>query len=166
VAHSGRKEVFVNIHATDWDVERAPSGIGERLLHIGRGLGGELLGATMFEVEPGYRGPYHLHHGNEELLLVVEGIVTVRTPDGEREAGRGELVLFRRGPDGLHALENHANDPVRFVVFSSMVDPDVTEQPERGMVGVFAGGVPTAGVDAPLEAFFPREAARGYRDPD
>ena len=43
-----------------------------------------------------------------------------------------------------------------------MVDPDVTEQPETGMVGVFAGGVPTAGRDADFEAFFPRDAAVGY----
>ncbi len=156
---------MVTLYGDEWDVERSPGGIGERLLHVGRRLGGELLGATMFEEQPGYRGPYHLHYGNEELLLVVDGVLTLRTPDGEHELGRGELALFRRGPAGLHALENRSDGPVRFVVFSSMIDPDVTEQPERSMVGVFAGGVPTAGVDAPLEAFFPRDAAHGYRDP-
>lgn len=156
----------VNVYGDEWDVERAPGGVGERLLHVGRRLGGELLGGTVFEVEPGYRGPYHLHYGNEELALVLSGVLTLRGPDGERALGAGEATLFRRGPDGLHALENRSDAPARFAVFSSMVDPDVTEQPERGMVGVFAGGVPTAGLDAPLEAFFPRDAAHGYRDAD
>jgi uncharacterized cupin superfamily protein len=154
----------VNLYDNDWDVERERAGARERFLHVGRRAGGELIGATMFEVGPGYRGPYHLHHGNEELVLVVDGTPTLRTPEGERELRPGDMELFVRGPAGLHALENRSDASARFVVFSSMVDPDVTEQPETGMVGVFAGGVPTAGRDAPLEAFFPREAAVGYLD--
>ena len=90
--------------------------------------------------------------------------MTVRWHDGEEELGRGDVTLFPRGPDGLHAIENRTEEPVRFVLVSSMVDPDVTEQPERGMVGVFAGGVPTTGRDAELEAFFPRDAATGWRE--
>ncbi len=155
---------LVNLHGDEWDVERVVAGVEERLLHVGRRAGGELLGGTMFEVGPGYLGPYHLHYGNEELVLVVDGVVTLREPGGDRELRAGDVVVFRRGQDGLHALENRSDAPARFVVFSSMIDPDVTEQPERGMVGVFAGGVPTAGMDAPLEAFFPRDAAHGYRD--
>jgi len=154
----------VSLNGDQWDVERVVEELDERLLHVGKRLGGELLGATLFEEGPGYRGPYHLHYGNEELVLVVDGALTVRWAAEEQTLGPGELVLFRRGPDGLHALENRTDEPVRFVVFSSMVDPDVTEQPERGMVGVFAGGVPTTGLDAELEAFFPRDSAKGYRE--
>jgi uncharacterized cupin superfamily protein len=153
----------VNLYGGEWDVERVVGGVDERLLHVGRRAGGELLGGTMFEVGPGYLGPYHLHYGNEELVLVVDGTLTVREADGDRELRPGDVAVFRRGNDGLHALENRSEATVRFVVFSSMVDPDVTEQPELGMIGVFAGGVPTAGMDAQLEAFFPRDAAHGYR---
>ena len=152
----------VNLHGHEWDVERVVGGVDERLLHVGRRVGGELLGGTMFEVGPGYRGPYHFHYGNEELVLVVEGTLTLRMETGERELRPGDVVLFPRGRDGLHALENRGDAVIRFVVFSSMVDPDVSELPERGMVGVFAGGVPTAGADTELEAFFPREATEGY----
>jgi uncharacterized cupin superfamily protein len=152
----------MNLYDDGPDVEREANGVSERFWHIGRRFGGELLGGTMFEVGPGYRGPYHLHYGNEELLLVVDGAPTLRTEEGERELRPGDVTLFRRGRDGLHAIDNRSDAPARFVVFSSMVDPDVSEQPEKGVLGVFAGGVPTAGVDAPLEAFFPRDAALGY----
>ena len=152
----------MNLYGNEWDVGRAPAGPRERPAHIGRRLGGELLGATLFEVEPGWRSHYHLHHANEELLLVVDGTPTLRTPDGERELRPGEVALFRRGPAGTHAVVNDSDAPARFVVFSSMVDPDVVEQPEAGTVGVFVGGVPTAGRDAAMELFFPREAALGY----
>ena len=152
----------MNVYENEWDVERERDGVVQRFRHLGLGAGAELLGATMFEVAPGYRGPYHLHHGNEEAVLVVEGAPTLRTEAGERELRAGDVVFFPRGAEGLHALDNRSSEPARFVVFSSMVQPDVTEQPETGMVGVFAGGVPTAGRDAPFEAFFPREAAVGY----
>jgi uncharacterized cupin superfamily protein len=152
----------MNLYEMDWDVERAPLGLQERFAHIGRRLGGELIGATMFEVEPGWTSLYHLHHGNEELVLVVDGTPTVRTAEGERELRPGDVMLFRRGAEGAHAIANRSDAPARFVVFSSMVEPDVVEQPEAGVVGVFAGGVPTSGRDAELELFFPRDAALGY----
>ncbi len=150
---------MLNLHGDEWDVEREHDGIRRRFLHIGRRLEGELIGATMFDVGPGYRGPYHFHHGNEELVLVVEGTPTLRTTEGERELRPGDVVLFRRGEAGLHAVDNPGHAPARFVVFSSMVDPDVTERPEEGLVGVFAGAVPTMGLDAPFEKFFPRDSA-------
>jgi uncharacterized cupin superfamily protein len=111
------------------------------------------------EVEPGYAGSYHLHHGNEELLLVLAGRLTVRGPENEREAEPGDVVFFPRGPAGLHAIENRSPERARFFLLSSKVFPDVTERPDEGLVGVFAGDVPTLGRDAPFEAFFPQKAA-------
>ena len=151
----------MNVYDDAFDVERRREGANERLRHLGHALGTGLLGATVFEVDPGWAGPYHLHHGNEELVLVLDGAPTVRTPEGERELRRGDLVFFARGREGLHAIANRSDEPARFVVFSSKIHPDVTEQPETGLVGVFAGDVPTAGRDAPFEAFFPRDAAVG-----
>jgi uncharacterized cupin superfamily protein len=151
----------MNVYDDAFETERQREGATERLTNLGHALGTSLLGATIFEVEPGYAGPYHLHHGNEELLLVLDGTPAVRTPTGERELRRGDVVFFPRGADGLHAIANRSHDSARFVLFSSKVHPDVTERPEEGLVGVFAGDVPTAGRDAPFEAFFPRDAALG-----
>jgi uncharacterized cupin superfamily protein len=150
----------MNLYGDDWDVERMSSeGVQARFLHVGHRLGSALVGGTVMEVGPGYRGPYHLHHGNEELVLVLRGRVTVRDPRGERGLEPGDVAFFPRGPDGLHALENRSAEPARFLLLSSKVHPDVTERPEEGVVGVFVGDVPTMGRDAPFEAFFPRGAA-------
>jgi uncharacterized cupin superfamily protein len=149
----------MNVYDDAFDVERQRDGATERLRNVGHALGTGLLGATVFDVAPGYAGPYHLHHGNEELVLVLDGTPTVRTPTGEQDLRPGELAFFPRGRDGLHAIENRSSEPARFVLFSSKVHPDVTERPEEGLVGVFAGDGPTAGRDAPFEAFFPRDAA-------
>lgn len=151
----------MNLHGNEWDVERqSAEGAAVRMRHVGHGLGTELIGGTLLEVGPGYLGTYHLHYGNEELMLVLDGQPTVRTPEGESEYERGDVVFFPRGQAGLHAIENRSDRPARFLLLSSKVHPDVTQRPEEGLVGVFAGDVPTLGRDAPFEAFFPDEASR------
>ena len=146
----------MNVNTDEWDVERETV----RIRFIGHALESELIGGVLLELRPGHRGPYHLHHGNEELALVLAGDVSVRGEDGSRELGPGELAFFPRGRAGLHALENHSEEPARVLLLSSKVSPDVTERPEEGLVGAFAGDVPTLGRDAPVEHFFPVESAR------
>jgi uncharacterized cupin superfamily protein len=152
----------MNLNDTDWDVERSFGEAAMRMLHVGRRLGGELLGATVFELDPGLRGISHLHHGNEEWVIVLEGAPTLATPAGERVLGVGDVAVFRRGPEGAHALSNHSDSPCRFVVLSSMRHPDVIEYPDADVVGAIVGDAPTAGRDAPFEAFFPADARIGY----
>ena len=134
------------------------------MMHVGRRLGSELLGATVFEIEPGVRGVYHFHHGNEEWALVLDGALTLRTAEGERELKRGDVAVFRRGPEGAHALTNNSDSVCRVAIFSSMVHPDVVEYPEAGVVGAIAGDAPTAGRDAPFEAFFRASDGIDYGD--
>ena len=148
----------MNLNTDDWDVERETV----RIRHLGHALGTELIGGILLELLPGHRGPYHLHHGNEELAFVLTGTVTVRGETGQSSHGGGDVVFFARGREGLHALENHTDEPARVLLLSSKVSPDVTERPDEGLIGVFAGDVPTPGRDAPLELFFPVDtAARG-----
>ena len=151
----------MNLYDSDWDVDRDYGGPHTKMMHVGRRLGGELIGATVFEIDPGLPGIYHFHHGNEEWALVLEGTLTLRTPDGERELRSGDVAVFRRGPGGAHALGNRSREPCRVAVFSSMRDPDVIAYPEAGVVGAIAGDAPTAGRDAPFEAFFPLDRRLG-----
>jgi uncharacterized cupin superfamily protein len=38
--------------------------------------------------------PYHIHNGNEGLLLVLSGTPQLRTPDGVRTLEAGAMVAF------------------------------------------------------------------------
>jgi len=91
---------------------------------------GPLLGATVYEFEPGNFGVYHFHHASEELLIVLRGRPTLRTPEGERVLAEGEAVHFATGPEGAHALRNDTDEPVRFVVAGMRVFPEVVEYPD------------------------------------
>jgi uncharacterized cupin superfamily protein len=103
-------------------------------------LGGELLGASVYELPPGEKSfPYHFHNANEELLVVLDGEPTLRDEDGERRLSTGDAVVFPRGPNGAHQLRNESERPARVLLASTLITPDVVDYPDSGKAG-FAGG--------------------------
>jgi uncharacterized cupin superfamily protein len=95
----------------------------------------------VYELEPGAASPYHWHVGEEELLVVVAGTPTLRTPDGETQLGPWDLAVFRRGEEGAHQLRNDTEEPVRAAFFSSVSVPEVAVYPDDGRIGVIAGAI-------------------------
>jgi uncharacterized cupin superfamily protein len=99
------------------------------------------LGASVWEIAPhSTQVPYHFHHVQEELVLVLRGRPTLRTPSGERQLGEGDLVHFATGPDGAHALRNDTEEAVRVLWVSELADAEVAEYPESGRVRVVTRG--------------------------
>jgi len=100
-------------------------------------VAGEHLGAGLFELPPGESTfPYHYELGNDELLVVVVGSPTLRTPDGERELAPGDCILFRSGPDGAHKISNRTDDVVRVLLVSNFALPRAAVQPDSGKMMV------------------------------
>src|SRR5919201_1716310 len=73
---------------------------------------------------------YHFHHAWEELLVVLRGEPTLRTPDGERRLAEGESVYFPLGTDGAHGVKNETENPVRILMASTISSPEVCEYPD------------------------------------
>ena len=91
-----------NLHGEEWDRTEEREGWRSRDAWVGKHIGAELLGGTMYELEPGNRlCPYHMHYANEEWLLVLRGEPTLRTPEGEQPLREGDVVCFPRGKEGL-----------------------------------------------------------------
>ena len=127
-------EVF-NLYGDDWDRVEERDGWRSRATRVGDRLGAELLGATHYELEPGNRlWPYHLHHANEEWLLVLSGRPTLRTPAGEQELREGDIACFRRGHGGAHQLRNDTTESVRVLMLSTNAFPEILEYPDSGKV--------------------------------
>jgi uncharacterized cupin superfamily protein len=89
-----------------------------------------LLGATLYELDPGDFVVYHAHHASEELLIVLRGRPTLRTPEGERLLDEGEAVFFTTGPAGAHSLRNDTDDAVRYVMAGVRISPEIVEYPD------------------------------------
>ncbi len=128
-------DVF-NLHGDEWDRTEEREGWRSKDAWVGNRLGAELLGGSLYELAPGDRlWPYHVHHANEEWLLVVRGAPTLRTPDGERELREGDVACFRRGPDGAHQVSNRSDEPVRVLMLSTLLAPEIVEYLDSGKVG-------------------------------
>jgi uncharacterized cupin superfamily protein len=151
-----------NLYDDRWDDGHSDAGETRRRL-LARELGSELLGASVYGLEPGATGvPYHLHHANEELLVVVSGTPTVRTPDGERELRPGDVTVFIRGAAGAHQVINRSAEPCRFLIVSTMVHPEIAEFPDTGKIGVFAGKATGAAGEFTLVGFLRGDARMGF----
>ena len=104
--------------------------------NVGEQIGGELIGAGLYEVEARNKlFPYHTHHANEEWLLVVRGQPTLRTPEGERQLDEGDVVCFPRGKAGAHQVWNGTDSPIRVLMLSTKIAPDIVEYLDTGKVG-------------------------------
>jgi uncharacterized cupin superfamily protein len=125
-----------NILGEDWDGTHDRPGFRSRATAIGDRLGGELIGGTLYELDPGEKTwPYHLHHANEEWLLVVQGSPTLRGPEGEHELAEGDVVCFPRGPEGAHQVLNRSAATARFLILSTKIAPEFVEYPDSGKIG-------------------------------
>ena len=100
-----------------------------------------VLGSTatvmfIYDLAPGQSSsPYHYEY-EEEWLLVIDGTVVLRAPDGEHALERGDLVCFSPGPAGAHKLMNRSDAPARTLMFSSSRAPAVSVYPDSDKVGV------------------------------
>jgi uncharacterized cupin superfamily protein len=139
----------------DWGV--IPPGWGTRQRSL---VPRQKLNLGVYELHPGETQlPYHFHHGAEEMLIVLSGRPTLRTPDGERELEEGEAVHFPRGPAGAHQVINRSNAPTRYVIAAASATPEVVEYPDSGRV--LAAALTNGG---PLWTMHRRENEIGFWD--
>ena len=120
-----------------WDDVPDWGGAGaRRLIRAGGGFGG-----SIWELQPHQpEYVYHFHHGSDELLVVLRGEPRLRLRSGERTLHEGDVVPLPRGADGGRAISNPGDSVVRILMFSSNADPDVSEYPETGKIGIVTDG--------------------------
>jgi uncharacterized cupin superfamily protein len=117
-----------------------PDGYRAGVAPVGKSAGGKELAVKTFEVPPGQSVcPYHYEYV-EEWLLVLQGAVLVRTPDGEHELQQGDIVSFAAGPSGAHKATNNGELTARIVMFSSAHEPAIAVYPDSDKIGVWTPG--------------------------
>jgi uncharacterized cupin superfamily protein len=127
-----------NIKDPYFDEPRESDGFHALRARISRQAGSERLGLSLWQVEAGQAAyPYHYHHTEEELVIVLEGTASLRTPEGWRELEEGEVVALLRGGSGAHQLVNRGPGVLRFLAFSNHGEPDIVIYPDSQKIGAF-----------------------------
>src|SRR5881628_2891165 len=107
-----------NLNADEWDRTEEREGWRFKDAWVGAHTDAELIGASMYEVEPGNKqGPFHTHHANEEWAIVLRGEPTLRTKEG------------------AHQIRNDTDAPVRVLMLSTLIAPDIVEYLDTGKIG-------------------------------
>ena len=139
--------------------------MGLRRKKLAAAAGGEDVGCSLYELPAGDRSwPYHYHTGNEEALFVLDGEGVLRL-DGERvPLEAGDYVALPADERGAHRVVNDSEGTLRYLMVSTMTEPDVTVYPDSGKVGVFAGAPPGGEGERTVHGYYRREDAVDYRE--
>lgn len=131
--------VRFNIVSGELETERDRPGFRIRTTRVGDRIGGDKIGATVYELDDGQRMcPYHFHYGVEEWAYVIDGTPTLRTPGGERTLRPGDLVCFPPGPAGAHSVAG----PGRMMMLSANREPSISAYPDSDKLGSRPSGDP------------------------
>lgn len=138
-----RRSNIVSERNVEWIEHSRGEKFGYRRKSLSAAVGGEKLGCSLYEVPPGHRAwPYHYHGANEEAIYVLEGSGTLRVNGEEVPISEGDYATFPARAEGAHQLINNSEGTLRYLCFSTMIEPDIMIYPDSGKVGVFAGAAP------------------------
>jgi uncharacterized cupin superfamily protein len=106
-------------------VYRAPA----TLLSAGRAE----IAASIDVVDPGKRGcPYHFHHAQEELFIVLEGCGTLRVAGELLPIQAGDTIFLPAGPEYPHQIINTSDQDLKYLGISTCETPEIVEYPDSG----------------------------------
>ena len=104
-------------------------------------IGARALGCSLSVVPAGKRAwPFHNHHVNEELFVILDGHGVVRIGDAEHPIRAGDVIAHPPGgKDTAHQIINTSDADLRYLSISTEVPYEIVEYPDSGKVLVRAG---------------------------
>src|SRR3954469_20115519 len=98
-----------------------PQGFRATRDRVGARAGGQRLGASVYRLTPGQAVcPYHWEGCEEEMLIVLSGEPSVRTPEGWRDLSPGDVVAFPVGEAGAHQVANRSGADADVLLISEV----------------------------------------------
>ena len=100
---------------------------------LATGTAARKLGASIDTVAPGKRScPYHLHHAQEEMFVVLEGTGTLRVAGEMLPLQAGDVVFIPPGPEYPHQIINTSDAPLKYLSIGTREWPEIVEYPDSG----------------------------------
>ena len=91
------------------------------------------LGASVDILAPGKVGcPYHLHHAQEEMFVILEGSGTLRVAGELLPIAQGDVIFIPPGPEYPHQIINTSDAPLKYLSVSTQERPEICEYPDSG----------------------------------
>ena len=123
------------------DVEENGLYTSSRALFSAR-IGAKQLGYNLTVLPPGKaQCPFHSHHGEEEMFLILEGEGELRFGDKRYPIHKHDVIACPTGgPDVAHQIINTGATPMRYLALSTLANLDACEYPDSGKVSIVTSG--------------------------
>jgi uncharacterized cupin superfamily protein len=138
-----------------------------KLSRLGPLIGASKLGCMLHIVAAGEKAfPRHAHHVNEEMFNIVSGEGTYRLGEETYPVKAGDLLSAPAGDvSTAHQIVNTGAGELRYLAFSTKLDPDVVEYPDSNKFAVASLVPPDKGLMAAKLLYIGRrETSLGYFD--
>ncbi len=125
--------------------ERAPR-YAARNVSLSQGTAAKKLGAGYDEIPPGKMVcPYHFHHAQEEMFIIMEGNGTLRVAGENVPIRAGDVIFIPPGREYPHHIINTSDAPLKYLSVSTQERPEICEYPDSEKVNAYAEGVQLLG---------------------
>ncbi|KDE57463.1 cupin [Halostagnicola sp. A56] len=154
------------VHADDLEWTELTQGtMNARRKQLSEAADGEQLGCSLYELPAGNESwPYHYHAANEEAMYVLAGTGTLRLADEMYDLEAGDYVSFPADERGGHKVINDSETALRYLLISTMNEPDVTVYPDSEKFGVYVGSPPGGREERSLSGYYPIDGDVDYWD--
>ncbi len=104
-------------------------------------IGARNLGYNLTVLPPGkVQCPFHNHHGEEEMFLILEGEGELRFGDRRYPIRQHDVIACPPGgPDVAHQIINTGPKTMRYLALSTLVAVEACEYPDSQKVLIAAG---------------------------
>ena len=137
-----RLKLVRNLDEVDLQREHRPPLYDSVCGRLSTGTAARKLGAGYDILAPGQRVcPYHFHHAQEEMFVILEGNGSLRVAGELLPLRAGDVVFIPPGPEYPHQIINTSNAPIRYLSISTQERPEVCEYPDSSKLSVSGGGV-------------------------
>jgi uncharacterized cupin superfamily protein len=104
-------------------------------------IGARNLGYNLTVLPPGkVQCPFHSHHGEEEMFLILEGEGELRFGDQTYPIRKHDVIACPPGgADVAHQIINTGTATMRYLALSTLVDVDACEYPDSQKIMIVSG---------------------------
>ena len=137
-----RQQLVRNVDAQVLEHNQRPPLYNTAYGRLSDGTAARKLGAGYDVLAPGQRVcPYHFHHAQEEMFVILQGQGTLRVAGQMLPLRSGDVVFIPPGPEYPHQIINTSAAPLRYLSISTQERPEVCEYPDSDKISISGGGV-------------------------
>jgi len=122
-----------NVHSVPLERQQRPPLYDSQGARLAVGTAACKLGASVDVLAPGKIScPYHLHHAQEEMFVVLQGRGSLRVAGEMLPVTEGDVIFIPPGPEYPHQLINTSEAPMTYLSISTRETPEIVEYPDSG----------------------------------